>query len=65
MDEGEASADRTRLAYGTARGGSLTFQDGTGARRRVRGGEEFEVDRATAAILVQGDPLNVVAVPPT
>lgn len=36
-------------------GGSLTFADATGARRRVLGGQAFEVDNATAALLLQ-DP---------
>ena len=55
-----ASEDRVLLRH---RGGSLTFRDATGALRTVRHGEEFEADRATAQLLVDGDPYNVVAVP--
>lgn len=36
-------------------GGSLSFRDGTGAKRRVLPGIPFEVDAATAAILL-ADP---------
>lgn len=37
-------------------GESLTFRDGSGARRRVARGETFRVDEKTARILLDTDP---------
>lgn len=49
-----ASPTDVRLTY--AGGADLVFRDGSGARRRIRRGEAFAVDVATAAVLLATDP---------
>jgi hypothetical protein len=46
-------------------GGSLTFGDTTGVRRRIPGGETFEVDEATAALLLEDPGVSRVDVEET